>query len=443
MGNGFVIEEKARKGMKIVICFILFLYPILLFEADVGGVPIQTWMLYISIAALALCYASGGKKKKKNWRASFDRCGIIAILLALYECIRIVGNLFFYHKDTAYRQEIMIISFVVLYFLIAARPLFSEKYFHVVLFAGLVVFSLLIIHYLSGSGADRLMEVMLKDNRKAASFAVLVCTIALCQYCRSYSRYRSIFFGAVAFVGFLILFLNKNAVSIWLMLSVFIAIPIVFHPTVELVKRDMQMLFLYLFLFGNMGFLTTYTGLIKGGVAYSLDSCIYLNVAIVIGGIFFFRMWEKIPPDVDIKRLVIKRLGRKCFILLKICAAGAALVFINGANWKELPDGMGMSAIKAALVPVVEEVQTGKSAFYLCLEGQGIIGSLLILALCICMVMQIYKNHDRDWPVTGVLTMVAGVFFAQLLFWGECMNTLPLYVIFVLFAVFIEKGRAK
>lgn len=50
MGNGFVIEEKARKGMKIVICFILFLYPILLFEADVGGVPIQTWMLYISIA---------------------------------------------------------------------------------------------------------------------------------------------------------------------------------------------------------------------------------------------------------------------------------------------------------------------------------------------------------------------------------------------------------
>ena len=102
------------------------------------------------------------------------------------------------------------------------------------------------------------------------------------------------------------------------MLSVFIAIPIVFHPTVELVKRDMQMLFLYLFLLGNMGFLTTYTGLIKGGVAYSLDSCIYLNVAIVIGGIFFFRMWEKIPPDVDIKRLVIKRLGRKCFILLKI-----------------------------------------------------------------------------------------------------------------------------
>ena len=86
-------------------------------------------------------------------------------------------------------------------------------------------------------------------------------------------------------------------------------------------------------------------------------------------------------------------------------------MFINGANWKELPDGMGMSAIKAALVPVVEEVQTGKSAFYLCLEGQGIIGSLLILALCICMVMQIYKNHDRDWPVTGVLTMVAGVFF--------------------------------
>lgn len=247
----------------------------------------------------------------------------------------------------------------------------------------------------------------------------------------------------VLVIGFLVLFVNQNRISIWIMAMVFFVIPLVQRPTAELVKKDMQMFFIFLFMLCNMSLLTNYTNLLLVDIHYDLEQSVYLELLVAIGGIFFFKYWDRIPEGVDLKRLVMRKMRRGYQFVFRLAGIIFMGIILGGNCWNSLPNGFGMAAVKGFAIPLVNEVYQEKSTFYLCFKQFGVVGSLLILAVCVLLITEVRKNARLEKPATNMLVLIAGVFLIQLLFFKVSISILPVYWIFTVLAISYKEKKEK
>lgn len=436
-------KDKAEFAVKVLEAFIIGVYPLILFELDLGSVAIQSLLLFLG-AMGALLY-SILLIRSKAWELSMphSRIDLVVLILAVYAFLKVIVKIITATETVHFDFEVTVLALAGIYLLIASRPVFSEKYFDILLFSGLIVFALLLTKYFCGDGADSILAILLEDKTGIASYVMLVCTVGLWQYIRCRDKLRSVFYIGVLTVGFLILFINQNRVSIWLMAMVFIALPILQRPTAELVKKDMQIFFIYLFLLCNMSLLTNYTSLLRIEVSYDLEQSVYLELLVAIGGIFFFKLWDRIPEGMDLKRLVMRKMRRGYQFLLKLMGIFFIGILLGGENWKKLPDEGGVNAVKGFAASLVDEVLQGESAFYLCFKQLGVIGSTLLLILCVLLIGRLRKNYRFDKPVTGMLILISGMFLIQLLFWDINSNTLAVYWMFIILAITYKEEKLK
>lgn len=366
-------------------------------------------------------------------------------ILAAYSLIRILYKIVITNEENleSFGYEIVVLAMAALYVLIMSRPVFREFYFDILLYSSLVVFALLLIKYFCGNGVDGAIAVLLQDKSGIGSYTVLVCMAGVWQYIKCEDKLRSFFYLGVLVIGFFVLFVNQSRVSFWIMAAVFIAVPILQRPTAELVKRDMTVFFIYLFLLCNMSLITSYTNLLYIDVTFDLEQSVYLELLIALGGICFFRYWDRIPEGVDLRRLVMRRMRRGYQFLLRSMSVIAAGMILGGNLWKELPDRFGMKAWKGFAIPLIDEINQEKSTFYLCFEQFGVIGSLLLLSLCVLLVAELKKKYRFDKPVTGMLVLISGVFLAQLLFCKVSISILPVYWMFLILAISYKEKEEK
>lgn len=385
--------------------------------------------------------------RSKQWKLNFlrNRIDLTILVLFLFAFLQIVIKLISMTETETVRfgDEMVILSMAAFYLLITARPLFRTSYFDLLLFSGLIVLSLLLFKYLCGNRIDGVLAVLIQDNSGIAAYTILVCMIGVWQYCRCENKLRSIFYICVLTIGFLVLFINKNVVSIWMMMIVFMAMPVLQRTTAELVKRDMQICFLYLFMLCNMSLLVQYTNLLRVEVNYNLEQSVYLELLVAIGGILFFKLWDRIPEGIDLKKLVMRKMRRGYQFLLMLIVIIFIGILLGGDNWNNLPDGIGMTAVKEFAVLLVGETRRERSAFFQCFEQLGVVGGTLILILWMLFIIRLRNCYDIDKPVTGMLILISGIFLVQFLFWNLSMNTLPVYWIFMVLAISYEEEKVK
>lgn len=438
-------KKKADLTLHILICFIIGIYPLLLFKLDLGNFSFQQLILFLSI--MGVLFYSFLLIRSNQWKLNFlrNRIDLTILILFIYALLHIIIKMVSMTetKTVRFEDEIMILSMVALYLLVTARPSFSTKYFDILLFSGLIWLSLFLLKYLFGNELVGVLTFLLQDNSGIISYAILVCMAGVWQYCKCENRLRSIFYIGVLSIGFFVLFINKSMISIWLMIIVFITIPIMQRTTAELVKRDMQIFFLFLFMLCNMSLLVKYTNLLRVDVNYNLKQSFYLELLAVIGGIFFIQLWDRIPEGIDLKRLVMRKMRRGYQFLLILTASVFIGILLGGDSWSNLPDGAGMNAVKAFTVPLVEEMRQGRSAFYQCFERLGVVGGTLILILWILLIIRLRNSYDLDKPVTGMLILISCIFLIQFLFWNLSMNALPAYWVFIVFAISYKEDKIK
>ncbi len=438
-------ESRAGVAIHILLVFIAGIYPLLLFEVDFGSFALQHLILFLcTMGVLLYCVLL---IRSGKWEIYFPRTrvNLMVAILAAYSFIRILYKIVITNEENleSFGYEIVVLAMAALYVLIMSRPVFREFYFDILLYSSLVVFALLLIKYFCGNGVDGAIAVLLQDKSGIGSYTVLVCMAGVWQYIKCEDKLRSFFYLGVLVIGFFVLFVNQSRVSFWIMAVVFIAVPILQRPTAELVKRDMTVFFIYLFLLCNMSLITNYTNLLYIDVTFDLEQSVYLELLIALGGICFFRYWDRIPEGVDLRRLVMRRMRRGYQFLLRSMSVIAAGMILGGNLWKELPDRFGMKAWKGFAIPFIDEINQEKSTFYLCFEQFGVIGSLLLLSLCVLLVAELKKKYRFDKPVTGMLVLISGVFLAQLLFWKVSISILPVYWMFLVLAISYKEKEEK
>ncbi len=193
-----------------------------------------------------------------------------------------------------------------------------------------------------------------------------------------------------------------------------------------------------------MSLLTGYTNLIRAEVSFSLEHSVYLDLLLAAGGVWFFRSWEKLPEEIELDRLVLRKMKRGYQFLLRTMLIVFAGILIGGGYWGSLPEeGMAMPTVRETAALLAEEIQSGKGFLFTAIAEQGVSGGLLLLILCSMLAGRLWKNYSYDKPDTGIMILLSFLFLIQLLFWKASINTLPVYFVYVVFAITYKEEREK
>lgn len=413
-------------------------------DIEVAGFPLYIFLLLLLTAgwmALRLRFYTGKEGFLRVWNLT----DIAAAIAVVVEVFSIICKLFQDSDKGAIDFSINaeIIAFALLYFLLSSGIQMKLIYVDLILYGGLPAAAVFMFPYFTGEQPDFLTGMLFRDAGAASSYFLLLSMLGVYMYCTCKDRMRSWFYLMVSILAFFALFLNHNVLSFWLMTVYFIAMPIMFRPTAMLVKKDMQMLFLFGFMLSNMSLLTGYTQIIRKELSYSLEHSVYLDLLLAIGGIFFFHYWEQIPEGVDLERLVMRKMRRGYRLLLRMIGILFIGIVTCADKWKGLEGGMFDAAFAGFAVPLADSVRKNQSAFYACFCDVGIIDSLFIVAFLILLLDRMHRNFSFDKPLTGNLILISLLFMIQLLFWKPAVNTLSVYLILLFLAAFNKEEKMK
>lgn len=282
------------------------------------------------------------------------------------------------------------------------------------------------------------MEAFLADSAQVSSYFLLVGMIAVHAYCACRDKMRSLFYMMVSAISFFVLFLNQNVISLWLMGLYFLMIPVALRSTAVLVKRSMQLFFIYLFMLSNMSILTEYTQIIRTEVSYSLKYGVYLDLLIAAGGVAFFYYWDRIPEGVDLDRLVLKKMQKGYrFIAAMVLVIFAAVVV--GGGRVVLPEDMSYDMVRFLAVPLAEAVVQSKSGILQCFQVIGVLPGIFLLVSMVLFMDRLHRNYAPDRPDRSILILISMVFMIQLLFWNPGIHNIVCYFYLLLTACFWQK----
>lgn len=427
----------------------LFLIYSMLFISDgkLAGFPIYSLLLLITALYFMIIKIASCKEEGSAFLQIKSLSDILAIAVVIISVFAAITKLFRNPNEGAidFSSNAVLVAIALLYIVISSGMRFNVHYFDMILYGGLLVTGVFIYICLTGEPAEGYGQIATADSGVIASYLMLFCMVGIYSYCICKDKLRSCFYFAASLLGFWALFLNQNILSFWLMTVYFISIPIAIRPTARLVKKDMQLFFIFGFMMSNMSLLTGYTNVVLKETSYSLEHSVYLDLLLAVGGLFFFRYWERVPEEIDLDRLVMRRMRRGYQFLLRIMMILLAGIVIGADQWALLSDNTSNAALKSFVLPLVESVRKSESGFYVLFRDKGIIRAFFVIFFLLLLFRQLRKNFSFDKSVTGILILISSVFMIQLFFWKPALHTTVLYYALLLFAAYSteEKVRVK
>ncbi|MBD5396194.1 MAG: hypothetical protein HDR71_18485 [Lachnospiraceae bacterium] len=426
--------------------FILFgISMLVLIHPDIGEISLQTFLIFL----ISLGWAGTGmfffRQGKLTIKKEFYKMDLLAGILFIWEFLSVIDKMIRSTGETMvdYSVNAALMSLVILYFLFMQVLCFKRNYLDIILYIGLLAMTAMLFCFLCDIGFSWIMAEGNENSGQIASFLMLISMIGIYQYCMCQDKFRSCFYLLTCGVTFFLLFINYNIISLWIMVLVFFMIPVWFRPTAELVKKDMQIMFLYLFMLSNMSLLTNYTALLTVELTLDLEHSVYLELLLAIGAVAFFHYWDRIPEGTALDRLVLRKL-RRVYQSLTIFIIAVFIGFLfSGNKWDRLGAGVSFSLIKSFAIPLTRDISQNDNIFIIGIEKIGLIGIVLILGFLIMAISRIGKNKGFDKPMTGLFSMITIIFMLQLLFWVPAMNVLPVYLYFMVLALFYKEERIK
>lgn len=364
--------------------------------------------------------------------------------LFIFELILFINNTFFADLENGiYNWCILFFLFSLLYVYVYKNKENATGLFDGVIYAGIIVMGAMLFAYAGNEDGIVWIANLIGDKAVVASWALLVSIIGVISYCFCEDKIKSWFYLLATVLSFLILCINHYCISLWLLLFVLLLIPVIFRPMAELIKRDMQMLFLFTFILSNLSLITNYTDFLLVDVTLSLESSVYLELLLAFCGIVFFHFWDRLPEGTDLNKVSMLKLQRVLMYTLCLLLIAFLGIVFGGNSWYELPDTLTGKMIKSAAVPIIRELAQTRSGLSMMIEYQGIIGTLLFLVFIFLILKKVMVNYHMDKQITTSCILVSILFFGQLFFFMPSMNVILVYFIFFLYSAFMTEEKKE
>lgn len=423
------------------ICALLILSMLSVLNIEVAGFPLYSLFLLV-LASVWMIFRIGymGKAGISFLTVKYltDIASLAAIAYSVFSAvIKLFGSLDEGAIDFTWNAEVIALAIICL--LVSAGVEWKMLYLDLLLYSGLPVAGLYLLTRLKEGWEGGGLEEAFSNSGQMASYFLLIGMVSGWGYCMCRKKTRFLFYSMTAGIGFFALFLNQDVVSLWLMGLFFLAIPVFHRPTASLVKRAMQMFFLYVFMLSNMSLLTGYTQIIREEVSYSLEQSVYLDLLIAVGGLVFFHYWERIPDGTDLERLVLRKMQKAYRFGLKMALLIFGIMAFAGDGWAALPGSTAYRMVKSFAVPLAEATGRNESGFLYCFRVMGVIPGVGLLVLLLLFLDRMYENYTEDKPITDMLILISVFFLAQLLFWNPGIHNGVCYFYLLTTASFYEE----
>ncbi len=407
---------------------------------EIAGVPFSYFLLLMLIVVYAGCWIWNIRRGASGlWRLEY-RTDFVVLALVAWNLLSIAGKMF-QDPDTGaihYEFQAVWIILGLLYFVFKEARMLEGWYLDLLLCVGLLMAGRILMEDL-GLGEFGWRPELMADSGTAASLLLLPCLVSTLRYCFCRSVGRSLFYALTAMVSYFALFVNCNVSSLWIMTFAFLAIPLMVRPTAELVKRDMQMFFLYGVLLSGTSFLTNYMRILSAEPAFGPEHSIYLLLLLAVGGVFFIRYWSRIPKGVDRDRLVLRRMRRGYQFVFVLLGIVAAILLLGGSVWAGLPEtSVGIDFVQSFAGPLTKSVGMSESGWIRCLRSSRV-STLLLLVLAVLLTLDMQRKSSFARPRAAGCRLIAYAFLAQTFFYTPDRNVLPVYLLFFVWAVFYRE----
>ena len=426
------------------ICILLVLSMFSVVRTEVAGFPVYSLLLLTVVSVWMLgkiLYAGREGQPFLMVRYRTDTAAFAAILYAVISAvIKLFSNPDDGWIDFSWNAEV--IALAVLCLLVSAETQFRALYLDLLLYSGLLTAGVyMLLNLTDGLETDWLLAAF-SDSGQTASYFMLVGMVSVYACCTGKDKMRSVFYMMTAGVSFMALFVNQSSISLWLMAFYFLALPVVLRPTALLVKRVMQLFFMYLFMLSNMSLLTEYTDIFRKEIFYSLQHSVYVDLLLAAGGAVFFCYWERIPAGTALERLVLRKLQKGYRMLVKVIALLFVVTAAAGGRM-ELPGKAVGDMFRTSVLPLSEEMGGRESGLWCVFQGYGVIPGLFLIIMIVLFADRMYRNHAEDKTVTGALSLISGIFVVQLLFWNPGLHNIVCYFYLILTASLYKEERKQ
>lgn len=424
-------KKKINLGKLYNILYILLILfsMLLLKEINIGGISLYLLLSMVVITFLA-CLNVGknaGRQGWITWRVKHD--GIL-ILLFGYALVRLILTFFNVRLASQMNLEFFVLLFLscLLYWVSCKRKSIGSGWWEIASVAGGLGSLGILLCFLGLGPAAVWFSLASSNSDIIASYILLPAILSTATYCLEESKAKRITSLLVAGTTFITLLFNKNHISLWLMILFFLAIPCVFRPRAELIKRDMQLFFLFVFLWCNMSLLVNYTEWIKRPVAFSLEASVYAELILAILGVIFFHYWDRIPQGKPLSKISMVRMQQHFQKLFGVMVFLLMGMMVNGDELTSLPDSGFSGFCKTVFLPLANEIQQGGSSFFLTLKELGVVMTLMVLLLLVILGKRVYDNIQMDKGITNMLFILYGVFMVVFFLLDISTNVVLVYV---------------
>lgn len=375
------------------------------------------------------------KKIRQEW---------MFLVVFLWIILRLIISFFSTYLGATLNRNftVLVILSCVLYFIFyGTRSIYGENWLEAITISGGIGAAIILLCMLDVPYVNSFVMIQDWYWESLASYLLLPVFSSAVLFCTADNRKKQLLAFGVSLLSFFALFLNENQTGIWMVVFFFLGIPMLFRPRAELIKRSMQLLFTFLFLWCNMSLITNYVKAITWPpVTYSLEASVYGELILAVAALLFFHFWDHIPEGKNlnfVSMIGMQKIIRSCFIGLLLFLGGG---IVNIQRLASLPQEGFTKFLVTLLQPLAQELQSKQTSFFVLYNNTGILITVLVLAILIILGKKIYAKIHKDKIWTNYLFLFYLLFMAQFFLLDIADQVVLVNILLLLWGLTIEES---
>lgn len=429
------INPEPDKGSDYLVDYLvrvlLFLFPLYVYDSvGVMGISMKDILFGIVVLIMTVrCIRSMLRKKICLGKKELFILGIFVSVLACF-CIQTI----------ALSAEVSHTYFYVGMFLLPFCVGFierSKKYYMNIFVSSYIIVYLSIFIYIFTVKATFLgFEEYLDESYRLVPSFLLSSAVCAFLYIIEENKKKQILYLVLEAVGLIVLFLYGDTVAFMLLLIYLMCLQFVRRATVNFVKKNLILLFVFAFCASNVPILARF-GTIGINRSFNLKYSICIDMFIAIACFFIAGYWDRIPKDHKEDCIVMVKFSAIFKQAVLILIVLLSLCFVFGSKADSLLGGFGGEVLTGFSGALWDSVSSSCGELWHVLEVYGIVGCVVLIIFSVFILNILYKawkNHETTEEEKGYI-MITLLFIVQSLFYPFTSVSMPSFLIFAGFAL--------
>lgn len=414
-----------------IIYYLILLLPLILTkEILVLGENVLP-LLIIALEVVLICKKILGNKGKKFIIRSYPIDKYICFFIMVYALWKILSFSMGFFSTEILDMEFFatILAFTILYLLMDFQININPGWQKPATIGGTTGSLVIFLSTLKGLEISYLSDALTITGDGIVSYLLLVNLLSITNWIliKDDNKWSNFWLITIGFNMFVLL-LKQSHISNWIIVFCLLAVAAFFRPRASLIKKVGILLFLFLFLWSNMSLVLNYTQWFQTEAVYSLETSVYMELFLALGGLLFFHFWDRIPEECDLQKISMVKMQHYFRMVLGVLGF-VFFTFVMGGNiWQTLEDKGLKGFIKALALPLNSEITSGSSSIFQWMNQLGVVGVLLLLIWFYQLGMRLYKRCGKDRERSNCFLIFYIAFLLQFFMWEVPGNVLLVFV---------------